>query len=80
MFIVDSALQHTCAEITAQGIRGHLSPAERDLLIDGAVLLAVHLDALAQDGHDDMSAAWHEASAAPVGRHVGRPRALGRPR
>lgn len=82
MFIVDAALQHTCAEISEQGVRGQLSATERDLLIDGAILLAIHLDALAQDDHADMSGAWHEASAVPAGRHAagaGRPaHALGR--
>jgi len=46
---LDSALQHTCAELHDQASRGHITAAERDLMIDGAVLLAMHLEELLQD-------------------------------
>lgn len=48
MLTVDAALQHTCAMLREQAERGDITPAERDLLIDGAILLAVHVDDLAQ--------------------------------
>jgi hypothetical protein len=49
VFAVDSALQHTCAEFREQANRGQITEAECDLLIDGAILLAIHLEALIQD-------------------------------
>lgn len=73
MFTVDAVLQHTCAEINEQADRGQLSAVERDLLVDGAILLAVHLDALARDGRVGMPGAWHQASAASAGRHAASP-------
>jgi len=49
VFTVDSALQHTCAGFREQATAGKITAAECDLLIDGAILLAVHLEALIQD-------------------------------
>ena len=49
MLSLDSALQHTCAELRDQASRGQITAAERDLLIDGAILLAMHLEELLQD-------------------------------
>ncbi len=49
MFTIDSALQHTCAEFREQAARGQITSAECDLLIDGAILLAVHLEELLRD-------------------------------
>ena len=46
---VDAALQHVCANLCEQADRGDLTPAERDLLIDGAILLAVHVDDMTAD-------------------------------
>lgn len=51
MFTVDSALQHTCAGLREHAARGEITGPECDLLIDGAILLAVHLEALIQDGY-----------------------------
>lgn len=51
MFALESALEHTCAEVRDQATRGQITAAERDLLIDGAILLAIHLEALLQDAH-----------------------------
>lgn len=51
MFALESALEHTCAEFRDQVTRGQITAAERDLLIDGAILLAIHLEALLQDAH-----------------------------
>ena len=70
VFTVDAALQHTCAIVGEKADHGDISPAERDLLIDGAILLAMHVDELAQDG----PAGWHPgwpsgAVAEPAGRH-----------
>ncbi|HTZ91177.1 MAG TPA: hypothetical protein VMB74_02170 [Streptosporangiaceae bacterium] len=47
---VDAALESTCAIFRERANRGDISPAERDLLVDGAVLLAMHVDDLAGEG------------------------------
>ncbi len=44
---VDEALQHVCAVFREHADRGDITPAERDLLIDGAILLAMRVDDLA---------------------------------
>jgi hypothetical protein len=72
---VDAALQHICALFRERADRGDITPAERDLLIDGAILLAMHLDDLAQDGRIDLHPGWPEAARPeparpePAGRH-----------
>ena len=53
VFTVDSALQHTCAVFREQAAHGDITAAECDLLIDGAVLLAVNIEALIQDARAD---------------------------
>ena len=63
---VDEALQHICATLRKHADRGDITPAERDLLIDGAILLAVRVDALAQDGR----VGW--GSGSPAGALPGR--------
>jgi hypothetical protein len=68
VFTIDSALQHTCAEISEQAVRGQVSAAERDLLIDGAILLAVHLEALAEDGRLHLPDALLDRTAEAAGR------------
>ena len=67
---VDAALQHTCAIFREQADRGDITPSERDLLIDGAILLAMHLDDLVQDGRIDLHPG-QPRSARPeqAGRH-----------
>jgi hypothetical protein len=62
VFVVDSALQHSCAEFREQATRGEITPAECDLLIDGAILLAVHLEALVQDARADTQPGSLEAT------------------
>jgi hypothetical protein len=52
---VDEALQRICAELREQADRGDITPIERDLMIDGAILLAMRVDDLARDG---AAAAW----------------------
>ena len=67
---VDAALQHICAIIREQADRGDITPAERDLLIDGAILLAMHVNDLALDGRVGSHSGWPEgALPEPVGRH-----------
>ena len=67
---VDAALQHICAIFREQADRGDITPTERDLLIDGAILLANHVDDLAQDGRAGSYSGWPEgALPEPVGRH-----------
>ena len=51
MFIVDAALEHTCAEIRSKAAEGQITSTERDLLIDGAILLAARIEELTQDAH-----------------------------
>ena len=70
LFTVDAALQHTCAIVGEKASRGDISSAERDLLIDGAILLAVHVNELAQDGPVGWHPGWpSSAIAEPAGRH-----------
>jgi hypothetical protein len=67
---VDAALQHICAIIREQADRGDITPTECDLLMDGAILLAMHVDDLAQDGRTGAQSGWPErALPDPVGRH-----------
>jgi hypothetical protein len=67
---VDAALQRICAIFREQADRGDITPTERDLLIDGASLLAMHVDDLAGDGRVGSHSAWPEgALLEPVGRH-----------
>ena len=67
---VDAALQHVCATFREQADRGDITPTERDLLIDGAILLAMHVDEdLARDHRVDPDSGWpEEALSKPVGR------------
>lgn len=41
---VDEALQEACAVFREHADRGDITPAERDLLMDGAILLAMRID------------------------------------
>ena len=67
---VDAALVHTCAIFREQADRGEISPAERDLLIDGAILLAMHVEDLAREGSADSPASRPGlARSARAGRH-----------
>ncbi len=73
---VDAALQHICAIFREQADRGDITPTERDLLIDGAILLAMHVDGLAQDDRVASHSSWPEGPLpAPVGRHERHPAA-----
>ena len=68
---VDAALQRICAIFREQADRGDITPTERDLLIDGAILLAMHVDDdLARDSSAGSDSGWPEgALPEPVGRH-----------
>jgi hypothetical protein len=67
---VDAALQHICAIFREQADRGDITPTERDLLIDGAILLANDVDDLDRDGRVGSHSGWPEGAApVPVGRH-----------
>ena len=59
---VDAALQHICAIFRERADRGDITATERDLLIDGAVLLAMHVDDLAGDGRTGPHPGWPEAA------------------
>lgn len=66
---VDEALQHVCAVFREQADRGDITPAERDLLMDGAILLAIRVDDLAE-GYTAPDFDWPEgAQPRPAGRH-----------
>ena len=70
VFTVDAALESTCATFRARADRGDITPAERDLLIDGAILLAMHIDDLAGEGRAAPTRSWPELTRpAPSGRH-----------
>jgi hypothetical protein len=67
---VDEALEDVCATFREQADRGDISPAERDLLADGAILLAMHVDDLARGGRVGSHSARPEGKLpGPVGRH-----------
>jgi hypothetical protein len=73
---VDAALQHTCAVFREQADRGDITPTERDLLIDGAILLAMHVDDLDQGSRDgSLPGQPHGAWPEPAGRHERHPAA-----
>jgi hypothetical protein len=46
---VDEALQHICAMFREEADLGDITPTERDLLIDGAILLAMNVDDMSRD-------------------------------
>ena len=67
---VDEALQHVCATLREHADRGDITPAECDLMIDGAILLAMRVDDLARDDRVGSDPGWPErALPEPVGRH-----------
>jgi hypothetical protein len=68
---VDEALQHMCALFRGQAARGEITPAERDLLIDGAILVAMRVDdELAWESRANSEfEAWKEARPKLAGRH-----------
>ena len=67
---VDAELQHVCAIFRERADRGDITPAERDLLVDGAILLAMHVDELARGGRVAAHSSWPQAALpGPVGRH-----------
>jgi hypothetical protein len=76
---VDEALQHSCAIFREQADRGDITPTERDLLIDGAILLAMRVDDLARDGRVGSGSGWPAGKLPrPVGRHERHAAAAGR--
>jgi len=67
---VDAALQHICAVFRERADRGDITPTERDLLIDGAILLAMHVDDLAEEDSVGSDPSWPEgAPLESAGRH-----------
>ena len=67
---VDSVLQHICAIFSEQADRGDITPTERDLLMDGAILLAMQIDDLAGDGYAGQRPGWPEgAPSEPAAQH-----------
>jgi hypothetical protein len=72
VFTIDAALEQICAQFREQAMRGQITEAERDLLIDGAILLAVHLESLFQDAQ---TAALPVRLQAEPARGIGKHRA-----
>ncbi|HEX6932218.1 MAG TPA: hypothetical protein VF162_08755 [Streptosporangiaceae bacterium] len=71
MFTVDAALQQICAQFREQAMRGQITEAERDLLIDGAILLAVHLESLIQDAQTGTQPLWpRPVPSRGIGKHA----------
>jgi hypothetical protein len=71
---VEAALEHTCATFRERADRGDITPAECDLLTDGAILLAMRIDDLAWDGRAGSGPDWPEAARpTPSGRHQRNP-------
>ena len=67
---VDAALQHICAIFREQADRGDITPAESDLLIDGAILLANYVDDLDRDSPAGSPPGWPEGTPPePTERH-----------
>ena len=76
MLTVDAALEHTCANFREWADRGDITPAQRDLLIDGAILLTTHIDDLGWPGqHGSNPGRSGQARPAPAGRHERHPAA-----
>ena len=70
VFTVDAVLESTCATFRERADRGDITPAERDLLIDGAILLAMHIDDLPGEDRAGPTPGWPRmARPAPAGRH-----------
>jgi hypothetical protein len=70
VFTVEAALEQTCAIFRERADRGDITAAERDLLIDGAILLAMHVDGLALEGRAGPAPGWPGAARpAAAGRH-----------
>ena len=46
---VDEALQHICAMFRDEANLGDITPTERDLLMDGAILLAMSVDDMSRE-------------------------------
>lgn len=71
---VDEALQHICAILREEADRGDISPTERDLLLDGAILLAMRVDDLDRVGRVSPASGWPgmepPESAGRHGRHA----------
>jgi len=67
---VDAALQHICAILREQAERGDITPTERDLLMDGAILLANYVDDLDRDGRTGSHSGWPDGTPPePARRH-----------
>jgi hypothetical protein len=71
---VDEALQHICAMFREEADLGDITPTERDLLMDGAILLAMNVDDMSREDHFGPDSRWPEgALPRRPGRHE-RPR------
>jgi hypothetical protein len=46
---VDEALQHICAIFRKEAELGEITPTERDLMMDGAILLAMNVDDMSRE-------------------------------
>ena len=78
VFIVDVALEHTCAEFRSRAASGQITATERDLLIDGAVLLASKIEELLQDARAGSPPEWPDPAKHAAGIVAWRPGRLPR--
>jgi len=66
---VDEALQHICAIFREEADLGDITPTERDLMIDGAILLALNVDDMSREDHFGPDSG---GPAGPLPRRAGR--------
>lgn len=66
VFIVDVALEHTCAEFRSQAADSQITAVERDLLIDGAILLAAKIEELTRDARVGLPETWGSTAQDPT--------------
>ncbi len=72
---VDEALQHICAIFRDEAKLGDITPTERDLLMDGAILLAMSVDDMSRE---DRSGSGSGRTEGALPRRVTLPRRAGR--
>jgi len=78
VFVVDVALEHVCAEFRSRAADRQITAAERDLLIDGAILLANKIEELQQDAREEQPLGSLGRARHAAGVVTRRPRRLAR--
>jgi hypothetical protein len=78
VFIVDVALEQLCAEFRSRAADGQITAVERDLLIDGAVLLVSKIEELQNDARAELTPAGSHPARHATSVVSARPRRLAR--